>query len=495
MPDDNGSPLYTAAQVREFDRIAIEEQGIPGSRLMGRAGEALAACIARNWPQARKVVVVCGPGNNGGDGYVLARLLLETQRDVRVVALAEPRGGGDAATARDAWLAAGGRIEVFSGVLPGDVDLFVDALLGSGLDRPPEGDYRAVIETLNRRDVPVLAADIPSGVHADSGCVAAAAVCADVTLTFIGRKRGLFTGEAVDYTGRVEFAGLDVPATVYRDHPADVELLVEPPLAALARPRRRSAHKGAFGHVLVVGGNHGMSGAARLAAEAAAHIGAGLVSVATRAAHAPLLNAGRAELMVHGVETPADLAPLLARASQVVVGPGLGGDAWARALLETVLDSALPLVVDADALNLLARDPLPRGNWILTPHPGEAGRLLDSSARRVQADRFAAVPELLARYGGVVVLKGAGSLIGTPGLALRLCPRGNPGMASAGMGDVLSGVIGALIGQGLSQFDAASAGVCLHAAAGDRLAAQHGERGMLAGDLMPLLRDLVNGRV
>ena len=496
MPEPVYIPLYTAAQVRELDRIAIEARGIPGYQLMCRAGQALAELVARAWPEAQQVCVLCGPGNNGGDGYVLARLLREAGRSVQVLALSDPeRLQGDALRAAQDYRAAGGDILLFSGALPVPADLFVDALLGTGLDRAVEGDYRLVIDLLNDHPAPVLAADIPSGLHADSGRILGVAVQAQCTLSFIGRKRGLYTGAGVRCAGRIGFDDLQVPADIYAGQVAGVQLMVRPVLDPVSQPRRADAHKGDFGHVLVVGGEQGMAGAARLAAEAAARCGAGLVSVATRAVHAASLNAGRPELMVHAVERPADLQPLLLRASIVVVGPGLGQGDWSRQLLEKVLDSGLPLVVDADALNLLARDPCTRDNWILTPHPGEAARLLGRSTAEVGADRFAAAGELAVRYQGVAVLKGAGSLIATPDEALRLCDRGNPGMASGGMGDVLSGVLGALLAQGMAPFEAASAGVFLHAQAADLAAAAQGERGLLASDLLPYLRELINGRV
>jgi NAD(P)H-hydrate epimerase len=265
-----------------------------------------------------------------------------------------------------------------------------------------------------------------------------------------------------------------------------------PPLGALRAARAADAHKGDFGHVLVVGGAPGMAGAARLAAEAAARCGAGLVSVATDATHAAVLNAGRPEIMVRAVRADETLAALLARATQVVVGAGLGRSAWSRRLFEQVLDSGLPLVVDADALNLLSDDPLSRPDWVLTPHPGEAARLLHSSSAEVQQDRFAALQALQSRYGGVVVLKGAGSLVAGPARPWRLCALGNPGMASGGMGDVLGGVIAALRAQGLPAFEAACSGVCVHAMAADRLAAETGQRGLLAGDLIPAMRRVLN---
>jgi len=492
MPDSSALPLYTAAGVRELDRIAIETQGIPGYQLMCRAGQALRECIATNWPSCKHVNILCGAGNNGGDGYVLARLLREAGIDVSVQYLGDPgQLGGDAATAFTDFRAGGGEATRFDGELNA-ASVQVDALLGTGLTRAVEGRWRQIIDRLNDQAAPVLAVDIPSGLMADTGVVCGTAVLAQRTLTFIGRKRGLYTAQGVDCAGTVEFSDLGVPAAVYDRQPAHATLLEQPPLGALAAPRACSSHKGDFGHVLVVGGDTGMPGAPRLAAEAAARCGAGLVSVATRAANTPGLNAGRPELMVHAVEQVCELEPLLRRASVVVVGPGLGQSRWSRQLFERVLDSTLPLVVDADALNLLAHDPLVRHNWILTPHPGEASRLLATDTADIQQDRFAALESLRKQYGGVAILKGAGTLIGDGHLP-AVCAAGNPGMASGGMGDVLSGVLGALLAQGLESGAAARAGVCLHARAGDRAAADGGERGLLAGDLMPLLREGMNG--
>jgi NAD(P)H-hydrate epimerase len=341
----------------------------------------------------------------------------------------------------------------------------------------------------------VLAIDIPSGLCSDTGRRLGTAVRADTTITFIGIKQGLLTGAAPDHCGRIHFASLDVPDEVYdRVSAACRRLDLEEQLTRLpAVPV--TAHKGSFGHALVVGGELGMAGAAIMAAEAAARCGAGLVSAATRAANLAGFNARRPEVMAHGIEARGELESLLRRATAVAVGPGLGRNAWGEQLLQRVTETALPLVLDADALNLLAAGRVvensARGQWILTPHPGEAARLLDTDVATVQADRFAAVREMQARYGGVVVLKGAGTLV-ADGETIALCPYGNPGMASGGMGDVLSGVMAALLAQGLPLRDAACLGVCLHGAAADRAAAE-GLRGLLATDLVPFLRRLVDG--
>ncbi len=267
------------------------------------------------------------------------------------------------------------------------------------------------------------------------------------------------------------------------------ELRIEQ-FAKYLKPRDRDAHKGHFGHVLVVGGDYGFSGAACLAAEGALRVGAGLVSVATRAEHATMLNLARPELMCHAVSTFLTLKPILQRATMLVVGPGLGRTNWAKDLLEGVLQAELPLILDADGLNLLAENPVKKSNWILTPHPGEAARLLKTSAEEIQRDRVAAVTRLQQHFGGWVILKGAGTLIAGPN-EIAICHAGNPGMASGGMGDVLSGVLGGLAASGIPLADAAKLGALLHALAGD-LAAKEGERGMIASDLMPYLRKLVN---
>ncbi len=256
--------------------------------------------------------------------------------------------------------------------------------------------------------------------------------------------------------------------------------------------RKRDAHKGDFGHVLIVGGDLSMGGAVSLASSAALHAGAGLVSVATHKEHVEAVVSQQPEVMCKAVETTSDLKPLLERATVVVIGPGLGKSAWSKAMFSEVLESDLPLLLDADALNLLAQTNLKRDNWILTPHPGEAARLLEVSTQEIQADRVKAIKELKDKHGGVVVLKGAGSLVSAAGShEIYMCEAGNPGMATAGMGDVLSGVIGALVAQKLSLEHAARLGVCVHAHAGDH-ASKFGERGILASDLFPHITELVN---
>lgn len=484
--------LYAPAATRTIDAQAAAALGIPGFALMQRAGAAAYEVLRRRWPQAASVDVLCGLGNNGGDGYILARLAQADGLQVRVLQVGDPaRLRGDAALAAREYRHLGGVLERFQPdqVLLGEV--LVDALVGTGLDRPLEKAWAAAVAALNDSGRPVLALDLPSGLHAGRGEVLGTAVAATATVTFIAYKAGLLTGAGPALAGELEFAGLGAPAAAFAGVPAHASLISSAQVRAALPRRARDAHKGRHGHVLVVGGEHGMGGAARLAAEAAARVGAGLVTVATRPEHCAGLLAARPEIMCQGVATAADLAALLQRATVVVLGPGLGQGDWGRSLYAAAQSFSGPLLLDADGLNLLAAQPVPNPRWVLTPHPGEAGRLLGCSTAEIQQDRFAAAAKLQERYAGVVVLKGAGSIVQAPGLLPQLCRAGNPGMGSGGMGDVLSGVIGGLLAQGLAPAAAAAIGVQVHAAAADRAAAA-GERGLLALDLMPYLRELVN---
>lgn len=479
--------LYHVAQIREAERIAIDELRMSGLQLMRSAGLAAFNALQQRWPDVHRLHVFCGAGNNAGDGYVLAKLALQSGFHVAVYSLVDPEAlKGDALVSYRDFLQAGGKVLAFNPAadLTGVV---VDALLGTGLNRQVSVEYAEAIALINRSGCPVLALDVPSGLHADSGCVLGQAVKADITVTFIGLKSGLFTGEAAEYCGDIVCSSLHVPDTVLAKLPAAAELLTKTPLS----PRPRTAHKGHFGHVLLIGGNLGYSGAIRMAGEAALRSGAGLVSIATRSAHSFVLNSGRPELMCHGVEQPDQLQALLNKASVVVFGPGLGQDAWAQAMFLAFLETNKACVVDADGLNWLAKHATKRDNWVLTPHPGEAARLLGCSSADVCADRYAAVKKIQHQYGGVCILKGAGSLI-ADAETIFVDTTGNPGMATGGMGDVLSGMIGALMAQGLSGMEAAKLAVYVHGEAADAIAAEGGERGMLASDLLPKIREFLN---
>jgi NAD(P)H-hydrate epimerase len=482
--------IYTASQVREIDRRAIGEFGIAGYELMTRAGSATLEALCALWPSARTVAVLCGPGNNGGDGYVLARLARARGLRADVVALGDPRAlAGDARRAFDDFTAGGGRCEPWApSVL--EADVIVDALFGTGLARPLNGDAGTIIAAVNASGRPVVAVDIPSGLHPDTGVAQGAVVHAELTVTFIGRKLGFYVGEGLDHVGRVLVDDLGVPSET-RAGIVPIARLIGADTVAHALPRRtRSSHKGSQGHVLVIGGGPGMPGAARLAGEAALRAGAGLVTLAVHPDNVGVV-AARPELMCVGAASAADVKAALARATVVAVGPGLGQGAWAAEIFAAALASGLPVVVDADALNLLAAAPRACAHWVLTPHPGEAARLLGITSSAVQADRLGAAHELQRRYGGVVVLKGAGSIVYPPGGPPVICDRGNPGMAAGGMGDVLTGVIAGIAAQCGDLGLAARAGVFAHALAGD-LAARGGERGMLASDVLRQVRACVN---
>lgn len=485
--------LYTAAQVRELDRVAIEDKGIPSITLMERAGAGAFNVLTTRYRDARKLVVVCGGGNNAGDGYVAARLAKENGLDVRVIALVDPGGlAGDAGICAAKFMEVGAIEET---VAPADfagADLIVDALLGTGLSRELSGRFAEAVRRVNASATPVLALDIPSGLNADTGHCMGVAIKADTTVTFIGLKRGLFTCDGPGCCGDILFNDLGAPGGIYAEVNAGARLIERSVITENLPVRPRRAHKGHYGHALIVGGDHGYLGAAVLAGSAAARVGSGLVTVATREEHASHLALFRPELMTRAVTSSRDLNPVLGKASVVAIGPGLGQSDWALDLFARVLETRLPLVVDADALNLLALEPQHRRNWVLTPHPGEAARLLAVTTKALQADRFGAIASIRDKFGGVVVLKGAGSLVMDGDGLIHVNTSGNPGMAGGGMGDVLTGIIAGLIAQGLGLGKAAATGVYLHGHAADVCAAGDGERGTLAGDLLPVIRSRVN---
>jgi NAD(P)H-hydrate epimerase len=492
--------LYSADEARRLDREAIERHGIAGIRLMKRAGSAAFDELIRTWPSTRDVSIVCGAGNNGGDGWIVAGLARDRGLGVDLVQLgAASKLTGDAALARD-WARERGvapREVVLADDAAADVlafqgDVIVDALLGTGVRGVPRPEYVRAIAAINRAGRPVLAIDLPSGLSADTGRADGAVVRAAVTVTFIGVKRGLVTGDGPDCAGRLVFAPLDVPAAVY-ETVHGIEALRWHDLRAMLAPRSKNAFKNRFGHVLVVGGDRGMGGAVAMSAEAALRAGAGLVSVATRAEHVAPILARRPEVMVRAVDSPPELDAMATRASVLAVGPGIGRDSWGRELFDAAIATRKPLVIDADGLGLLAAGARPLDvDAVLTPHPGEAARLLGASTADVEHDRFAAAVEIARRYRASVVLKGVGSVVATPEGVVGVCLDGNPGMATAGMGDVLTGVVAGVLAQGYSAVDALRIGVTMHAAAGDHAASSGGIRGLLATDVAASLRAVQN---
>ena len=478
--------LYDVAALR-----AIEARAAPGDgfALMARAGLAAWRELLVRWPQARRIAIACGPGNNGGDGYVLARHALESGREACVLQWQPPRTS-PARRACDEFVQAGGRIETGLAALA-SAELVVDALFGIGLARAPEGEAAAWIDAINACAVPVFAIDVPSGVDAERGSVPGSAVRAARTLECIAAKAGLRTGAALDHVGALSLATLELPRSAFEGIELAAEGFDAASLAAFVPKRRRDSHKGDNGRVLCVGGDHGMGGAVLLCAEAALRAGAGLVRVATREAHVAPLLARCPEAMPLRIDDAQALASLFEQADVVAVGPGLGRGEWGSDLAAAAFSAGKPLVVDADALNALARSPRALPQAVLTPHPGEAARLLGCANTDIQRERIAAAKKIAERFDAVVVLKGAGSVVAAPQRIPRIIGAGNPGMAVAGMGDVLTGAIAALRAQGLDAFDAATAGALLHAAAGD-IAARDGERGLSPRDVIALLRKVGN---
>lgn len=488
QPTGNVSRVFTGTEARDFDRRAIEEFSIPGIRLMHRAGRSAFEALRARWPDARSVTVVCGSGNNAGDGHVIAGLAKDAGLEVQLVQVADPgRLAGDAFEAsRFAAARLGGEIPWATDDWSVRGDVVVDAMLGTGARGAVREAFQAAIDRINAAARPVLAIDVPSGIDADSGgLLTSRPVRADLTVTFVAAKLGLVTGGAVDHVGEILFDNLGVPEAVY-DRPG-VAVLNGEGLAALAR--RPDAHKGDFGRLLIVAGDEDMGGAALLAGEAALRTGAGLVNIATHEANRAAILARRPELMVRAANSPGDIADLMAGASAIAIGPGLGRREWGRELLLAVTPAGKPLVVDADGLNAVAEtgSQLPAGT-VITPHPGEAGRLLGKDSAWIQANRPQAAAMLSETGAGVVAaLKGAGTLIARNGTLESVCVDGNPGMATAGSGDVLTGIVGALLARGQEPAAAARLGVWLHARAGDEAKSRRAGS-LIASDLIDALR-------
>jgi NAD(P)H-hydrate epimerase len=519
---------------------------------MQRAGRFSYDTLKKTWPAVTEICVFCGSGNNAGDGYVLAKLAAMDKKTVSVVNCFNPEKlKGDAKRVYQDLLTTdvkpiNERIEncrrflgTFDGIQLEPKFVIVDAIFGTGLKRNIDDDYLIdLIESINcyytEFDNPlrgqVLSIDIPSGLNADTGSVMGAAIKATVTATFMGTKKGMLTNDGPDYSGKIVFDRLDIQYESYKSLARNLgeaharilnlgDYITQwdrdgrrlHSLTNFLVLRKRNSHKGNFGHVLIIGGDEGYLGASQLAAQAAMRVGAGLVSVATRKSHAAQLSIGVPEIMCHGVETLDELMPLIKRANVIAIGPGLGQSEWAKLLFARVLESDLPIIIDADALNLLSEEEQSSSNWVITPHPGEASRLLKTDVNTIQSDRFQSAKMLHEKHQGPVVLKGCGSIVADSRGNLFVCDAGNPGMSSGGMGDVLTGVIASFIAQGIEMDeatyrdwnripdeddvdvigDATKLGVLMHAYAAD-LAAGSMERGLMATDLMPYLRKLAN---
>ncbi|WP_156566383.1 bifunctional ADP-dependent NAD(P)H-hydrate dehydratase/NAD(P)H-hydrate epimerase [Metakosakonia massiliensis] len=483
--------IWPADALRDAEKEAADALGITLFELMQRAGEAAFNVARQHYPDSRRWLILCGHGNNGGDGYIVARLAAAAGLEVTVLAVESDKPlPEEAQAAREAWLNAGGEIHAETAAWPEGADLIIDGLLGTGLNSAPRENIAALIDHANAHAAPVLALDIPSGLLAQTGATPGAVINAAHTVTFIALKPGLLTGKARDVVGQLHHHTLGLESWLAGQQTA----LTRVDAALLPRwftPRRPTSNKGDHGKLVIIGGDHGTAGAIRMTGEAALRAGAGLVRILTRAENiAPIVTA-RPELMVHEL-TATSLEESLEWADVAVIGPGLGQAEWGKKALQKIENFRKPMLWDADALNLLAINPDKRHNRILTPHPGEAARLLNCSVAEIESDRLLSAQRLLQRYAGVVVLKGAGTVVAGDEVAISIIDAGNAGMASGGMGDVLSGIIGSLLGQQHSLYDAACAGCLAHGVAADLLAARQGTRGMLATDLFSTLVRVVN---
>jgi hydroxyethylthiazole kinase-like uncharacterized protein yjeF len=504
--------LYLPEQVMDIDHYAIKQLGVPAVVLMKHAGRCAVHALLERWPNVCCLHVFCGSGNNAGDGYVVAALAKQRCLDVTVWTLSDPdRLKGAAYSAYCYALQEGVECRPYEtsswqcAIQSMDNTVIVDGLLGTGAKGEPLPAYAMVIDAINQSGCSVMALDIPSGVDASTGDVSTVAVQAELTLSFVGQKRGLFTGAGREYSGIRQFTDLNIPLDVYERQQPIAQLIQVRDWLGLLPQRTVASHKGQCGHVVIVGGDcgtgYGYGGAAIMAAEMALRTGAGLVSLVTRPAFVAPALARHPEMMVAGVDNGQALLATLKRVSGVVIGPGLGQSAWSEQLLYHALQTDKPLVLDADALHLLARSefaalvhmPLEERRWILTPHPGEAASLLGVTVEDIQKDRFAAAASIQQRYGGAVVLKGAGTIVTASTGEQWLCDYGNPGMASGGMGDVLSGLLGSLLVQGMTHNAAALLGTSLHSLAADKVAQQQGQRGLLATDLIAPIRRWLDG--
>ncbi len=496
----NMNTFYSANSSQQIDQYAIEHLNIPGILLMKQAGLFAFQVLQKKFSPLKHITVLCGTGNNGGDGFIVAQLAAMSGLNVTVCLFGDPKNlHGDALIAYQEMQEIGLSITPFSPQILQQTDVIIDALFGTGLDRPITGAFFQAIEQVNQSNKPVLALDIPSGLHADTGCILGTAIQATHTCTFITQKFGLYSYQGADVAGTIHYSPLFLDQSLNpssEQSNKQTAFQTQTPLAqnhSLSHwlkkhpTPRPSQHKGQAGTVCLVGGNHNMMGAIQLAASASLHTGAGLVKVITQAKHTLAITQQQPELMCY---TKEHLATQLQHAQAVALGPGLGQDDWANALYQTVLNSTLPKILDADALRLLALAPQKHANWILTPHPGEAAQLLNTTPQAIQSDRLNAIKALQTQYGGVVVLKGNGTLI-YDGKQMELCLAGNAGMAVGGMGDTLTGAITTFVAQGLPLWDAACLGVSLHAHAGDQLAQQKGQSGVLPSELALIMSHLL----
>lgn len=502
--------LVTAAQMQSLDRRAIEEAKIPGTTLMENAGRGVVDAFVQTFgsPAGKRVTIFCGKGNNGGDGFVVARLLRRKRARIRVLLFADPKElRGDAQTMHRRLVRSAGTSLVVAQPSQEYVrdqadqaDFLVDALLGTGLSSTVKGQYKDAIGAMNRSSAPTIAVDLPSGIHSDNGEILGSAVNAFLTVTFGCPKVGLYLGSAIDHAGKIVYSDIGIPQEYIKNLSLKTQLLTSEMIKPLLPRRSMTSHKGTFGHAGIIAGSPGKTGAAALSARSALRIGTGLVTVAAPKTVNPILETQLLEAMTApmpetqdcslGLSAYSHLREFAQTRSAIAIGPGIGTSEETGELVRTFIQHLnAPCVVDADALNHLAGHTslLSSGTLfhILTPHPGEMARLLgNTSPKSVNQDRLGVSRRFARNHHVIVVLKGARTIIASPDGQAAICPTGNPGMASAGMGDVLTGMIVGLLAQGLSPWNAARAGVYLHGLAGDLGAEKLGQAGLIASDLI-----------
>lgn len=460
--------LFTAEQSRRLDQIAIVDY--QQSDLMQRAGAFAFKCLKSQFVKPKKIAVFCGKGNNGGDGFVLAELANKEGIDIQLITMCDIKClEGDALLAAQSCLSSGVRPQRFNEQLSIDsnCELIVDALLGTGINGQIKAPFAQAISLINEYPAPVIAIDMPSGLSSDTGVASKPCVIADLTVCLIALKQGFFTADAFDVSGQIMFSSLDLPEAVYAQVPSGTTRLDQRNLTELKR--KNNSHKNTYGHVLVVGSDIGYLGACLLCGKSALMHGAGCVSIATHKDHANLPPVYCPELMSQGINHADQLLSLIDKATTIALGPGLVDSEFSNQIMEIAIMSHKTMVVDAGALRWLSNHPQKRDNWILTPHPGEAAVLLKTTSNDIQSNRYEAARSLQAQYGGVVILKGAGSIIQTSKYTY-VCPYGNPHMATAGSGDLLTGICAAMLAQHHPIEKAAINACLIHAMAGDRAA-------------------------
>ena len=487
--------IYDPSTVAEVDNKAIHEFSMPGIELMEKAAAYAFQCAQECFPNIDSIQIFCGSGNNAGDAYLFGCYAIDHGITTSVIYLSNPKTlKGDAYSAYQRYKAKEGKLIQWHENISINCDLIIDGIFGIGINRPVKGIFLKAIELINQNSTPVLSLDIPSGLSGENGKIMGSSVRADLTITFVGKKIGLYINDGPKVNKRIKYSNLDIPEVCFKKAQPILEEINESHIAQILRQRKKDSHKGNFGHVLVVGGNHGMGGAVRITAEAALRTGAGLVSVITTSENAQTILKIRPEIMTHALESDhKNLPHIIDSVDVIAIGPGLGQDQWAMGLYDAVLESSKPLILDADALNILAKNPQQNEDWVLTPHPGEAARLLACSNSEIQSDRLKSLKNLCDGFGGVVLLKGQNTLIGRKATIPHMISAGNPGMSTAGMGDLLTGIISGLYAQFRDQDLQllTSVSALIHSTAGDR-AARSGERGIIATDLFVELKDLLN---